>query len=206
LDKNNGGIYKINAETGEFDAILYFPKMTSKDESAIWYNSRVVCSPDNSIIYYLYDNQIIGRELETGKEKVLLENENFARFLDLSPKGEEILFGTIDNELGSAVLQSLELKSQAKENFIYTGRKGENIDIAKWSFEGKGVFFNISYESDGAGSAIFHINKNGDNPRKLWKSENQNSGLSINPAGGQIAFSTFKQEVECWMMSNYRIN
>ena len=124
--------------------------------------------------------------------------------MDLSPNGNEILFGTFDNESETSLLQSFNLTGEGEKNIIYRGQKGDVIDIAKWSFDGKGVLFSVSNERSGSGSSIWHIDKNGGSPQELWKSENPNSGLSINPAGGQIAFSTFSQELECWMMSNYR--
>jgi len=203
LEENNGGVYQIDVETCEFEPILLFPTTDNADVNKHWYQSRVVCSKDQSSIYYLYDNQISKRDISNGKETVIVKDMVLARFLDLSPDGKNILFGTLDEDNQTGRVLSMPVDG-GQVNEIFSSQKGNTIDYAKWSSDGESIFFNQSHDNGRKGSSVWNITSNGQNPQNIWQSKDMTSSLSINPDGSQIAISAFRHEVECWRMSNYR--
>ncbi len=73
---------------------------------------------------------------------------------------------------------------------------------ARWTPDGKYVLFN-KYDVDEKESSFWRISSEGGEPQKLWQSKTFSGDLSIHPDGKQIAFTTFKEEIEIWVMENF---
>jgi Tol biopolymer transport system component len=90
--QSGGGIYKIDAQTGE--ATLLIPKKEKESSGALWWP---VMSLDGKLVFYIHENMsdkyypVVVRDLETGKEKELLRNPPYDRnTIALSPDGQRL--------------------------------------------------------------------------------------------------------------------
>jgi Tol biopolymer transport system component len=207
----NGGIYKIDIESGEYQNVLLFPKFDQDKISTSWSDSRMECSKDMSCIYYLFGDQLIKRDLENGLETVLVNNSDMVRFLDLSPDGKHLLYGVNIPADKSCKLFNVPIEG-GQSNEIFSTSGNEVIDPARWSPDGKYIYFNKLERSGEKGLSIWAITRDGKNPQQIWYDSQQaqgtsyyagNYGLSIHPDGKEIAIYTFRSEVEFWRMSNY---
>jgi Tol biopolymer transport system component len=206
----NGGVYKIDLQTGNVNELVQFPPVQEPFHinffrDVWWTRSIADWSYDGNSVFYVNRGRIFMRELESGREKLLYQNNNLRKLLDLSPDGKRLVFGTENSDDGTWSILIMPVSGGEPWElckFSQESEESEGIGFITWAPDGQYVLFmkNINKVS-----ALWRISPEGGEPQKLklWQSENRYSGLSIHPDGQQIAFSTYEQDMEIWVMENF---
>ena len=199
----NGGLYKIDVQTGNVTELVQFPPVQEPSRINLfrdgWWTSIADWSHDGKDVFYVNRGRIFMRELESGREKQLYQNNNLRRLLDLSPDGKRLAFGTENSDDGtwSILIMPVSGGEPRELCMIY---ESEGIRFITWTPDGKYV---LIMEYTKKVSALWRISPEGGDPQKVWQSKKRNAGLSIHPDGQQIAFSTSEAEREIWVMENF---
>ncbi|MCK5764571.1 MAG: PD40 domain-containing protein [Bacteroidales bacterium] len=191
LEKNyRGGIYTIEVKSGKISEVITFSK-EEKGAGLEWSN-------DQKSIYYIKNNQLINRELASGQEKILLQDQKFSRSLDLSPDGKNLLFSA-EGQIYIIPISGGDPIPVVRVNT--TADAGVTMyNNAVWSPNKNYVFFTENMGTDG--SILWRISAKGKNPTEIWRSKDLISAISIHPKGQKIVLSTFDQETEIWRLDN----
>jgi len=196
----NGGVYKIDVQDGHVSELVLFPSDQISYMDDWWNNSVADWSKDGKAIFYLNRGIIRMRDLESGTEKQLYQNKDLVRLLDLSPDGERLVCGTMNEKEATTSLLMLPVSGgEPRELYNFQGYSGTRI-ILTWTPDGKYLLFPEKLKQ---GSVMWRISPNGGEPERLWQSDKEYSSLSIHPDGQQIVFSTFEQNIEIWTMENF---
>ncbi len=200
----NGGVYKIDVQTGNVTELVQFPPIQEPSHinffrDVWWTRSIADWSHDGKDVFYINRGRIFIRELESGREKQLYQNNNLRRLLDLSPDGKRLVFGTENSDDGTWSILIMPV-SGGEPRELYKFHESEGIRVITWTPDGKYVLFTKNTKKV---SALWRISPEGGEPQKLWQSDKRNSGLSIHPDGQQIAFSTGELDLEIWVMENF---
>ena len=196
----NGGVYKIDVQDGHVSELVKFPPVQDFLLDVWWTKSVADWSKDGKAIFYLNRGIINMLDLESGTEKQLYQNKNLVRLLDLSPDGERLVCGTMNEKEATTSLLMLPVSGgEPVELYNYQGFSGTRI-VLTWTPDGKYLLFP---EKLNQGSVMWRISPDGGEPERLWQSDKEYSSLSIHPDGQQIVFSTFEQAVEIWVMENF---
>jgi Tol biopolymer transport system component len=199
----NGGVYKINAQDGRVTELVQFLPIDSFMRDAWWTRSSADLSNDGKNIFYVNRGKIFIHELESGQEKQLYQNDSLRKYLDLSPDGKRLIFVTENSDNGTwSILIMPVIGGEPRElcKFHGSGEAQEGLRLITWTPDGKFVLFTENKKNS---SALWKISPEGGEPQKLWQSDKIISSLSIHPDGQQIAFSTYEQDLEIWVMENF---
>ena len=204
----NGGVYEIDVQDGHVTELVQFPPVQEPIHinffrDVWWTRSIADWSHDGKSVFYVNRGRIFMRELESGREKQLYQNNNLRRLLDLSPDGKRLVFGTENSDDGTWSILIMPVSGgEPRElyKFFQESEESEGIGFITWTPDGKYVLFT---ENTKKVSALWRISPEEGEPQKLWQSDKRNSGLSIHPDGQQIAFSTYEQDMEIWVMENF---
>jgi Tol biopolymer transport system component len=192
----NGGFYQIDVNDGLVTTLVELD-LNWRDSIAEW-------SADGKSIFYTNQGQLLKRDLESGQEKQLYKITNSTRILDLSPDGQRLVFGDYDPDEETLSILIMSIQEQKVRELIKLQRvRRSGAHAARWTPDGKYVVF-MKYDVDEKGSSFWRISSEGGEPQKLWQSKKSGDGdLSIHPDGKQIAFTTFKDEIDIWVMENF---
>ena len=200
----NGGVYKIDIQSGHVTELLQFPPVEEPSHDNFfrdvwWGHSIADWAHDGNGILYVNRGRIILRELESGREKELYRNNDLRKLLDLSPDGKRLVFGIENSDNGTWSIMIMPISGgEPRELLEFHGSKG--IDIISWTPDGEYVLYTEKLNKI---SALWRISPEGGEPLKIWQPNKIISGLSIHPEGQQIAFSTYEQDLEIWVMDNF---
>ena len=196
----NGGIYKIDVQGGHVSELVQFPPVQDFLLDVWWNNSGADWSNDGKAIFYLNRGIIHMRNLESGTEKQLYQNNHLLRLLNLSPDGDRLVCATMNEKEATSSLLMLPISGgEPIELCKSEGLRGPRR-VVTWTPDGKYLLFSEKLKQ---GSVMWRISPDGGEPEKLWQSDKEISSLSIHPDGQQIVFSTFEQVIEIWIMENF---
>ncbi len=204
-DKNySNALYTINTKTGEVSELLSYSEYREKEWEIGLKIAQLMAEGNNNQnnIYYLKNGQLISRELATGMEKTLLEDNNFNSTnysLELSPDKKNLLFYN-ENQLFVIPLTNPELIPIVKRVTINTITVENN---AVWTPAGSHVLY--AHNTDD-GSALWKVSAKGEHPKEVWKSKFPICSFSIHPDGDEIVITTLNQYAEIWKADNLLSN
>jgi len=191
----NGGVYLIDVKNGNATAIVEFPPVGDR----WWTGSIAVWSHDENSVFYINGGKLLKRDLKTGTERLLYEDEFLTRILALSPDGQKLVFGLDDrNQEISNLLIMPSSGGEAKELCRIQGL--DKIGGATWSADGRFILF---LERKDKGSSLSRISLEGGESQIVWEPNKDLMSFSIHPSGKQIAFSTILLESEVYVMENF---
>ena len=201
----NGGVYKIDVQDGHVTELVQFPPVQEPFHinflrDAWWTSSIADWSYDGKDVFYVNRGRIFMRELKSGREKQLYQNNNLRNLLDLSPDGKRLVFGTEDSDDGTWSILIMPVYGEEPRE-LCKFHESERIRVITWTPDGKYVLFTKNVNK--GEWALWRISPEGGDPQKVWQSDKRNSGLSVHPDGQQIAFSTSEQDLEIWVMENF---
>ncbi|NNF35109.1 MAG: hypothetical protein HKN68_13425, partial [Saprospiraceae bacterium] len=202
-EKNyTGGVYTINIQSEEVAEILSFSDYHGKDWEIGLLVAQMLAKGNNEqkSIYYLKNGQLISRELATGEEKMLLQNQSFNSHnytLDPSPGGKYLLFC---NEEQLYIISTTGRKQIPIAKAITTTSGPTVPNSAVWSSDGKYIFYTENKGEDA--SILWRVSPSGENPKEVWQSNVPISSLSIHPEGQKIVMTTLSQGAEIWKVDN----
>ena len=200
-DKNyTGGLYTIDVQTGSVNELLPFSDYQGKEWEIGLKVAQMLAygNLNQKSIYYIKNGQLLSRELATGQEKILIQNESFHSnnyTLDPLPGEKNLLFCNED------------------QIYVIPTTGGKQITIAKcitsnslvvensavWSTDGNYIFYTQNKDD---GSVLWRVTAEGKNPTEVWHSNAPISSLSIHPDGCKIVITTLNQESEIWKAEN----
>lgn len=193
--KGQYGIYRIDVQTG---AILSIVK--GKVNHAVW-------SSDGKKIFYVSENSILVRELETNEEKQLfmpVEKASPAN-LTISPDGKQLAFsfsGTVSEKslmvmpaAGGSPREILKLKDPES---IRSGWNGS----VEWIADGRQILFVKDLKN--ANNELWQIPVEGGKPQNLGIINNGIiADLRVHPDGKRVAFTCAKLGGDVWVIENF---
>ncbi|MCK4788920.1 MAG: PD40 domain-containing protein, partial [Desulfobacteraceae bacterium] len=195
----NGGVYKIDVQDGHVTELVQFPPVQDFLRDVWWETSIADWSHDGKAVFYVNRGKILMRELESSQEKQLYQNNNLARLLNLSPDGKRLVFGNNNEDEGTCSILIMPV-SGGEPRELCKFQASLVPWVVTWTPDGEYVLYTEKVKE---GCDLWRISPDGGDPQKLWQSDKRNSGLSIHPDGQQIAFSTYEQDEEIWVMENF---
>ena len=199
----NGGVYRINVKDGHVTELVKFPPVIDFMRDSWWTRSSADLSNDGKDVFYVNRGKIFMRELESGQEKQLYQNDNLRKSLDLSPDGKRLAFVTENIEEATwSILVMPVSGGEPRELYMFheSGDAQYQIRLISWTSDGESLLLTENKKNV---SSLWKISPEGGELQKLWQSDKTISSLSIHPDGQQIAFSTSEKIQEIWSMENF---
>lgn len=195
----NGGVYKIDVQSGQAIALVEFPPVEEWVRDSWWISSAAAWSHDENSIFYINRGKLRERDLKTGAEKILYEDEFLTKCLTLSPDGEKLAFVIDDRNKETGTLLIIPASGgEAKELCSFQGL--QKIRNVRWTADGKYLLF---VERKDKNDVLRRISPEGEESQIVWDTNKDLAGFSIHPSGNQIAFSTSLLEDEVYVMENF---
>ena len=203
-----GGIYKIDAQTGE--ATLLIPEKEKKSYGALW---SPVMSLDGKLLFYIHENRsdkyypVVVRDLKTGKEEEILRNPpHDNNILALSPDGQRLAL-LLREEENLRVLKVMSIKGGEPRELHRFEFKGRNIIDIDWSPDGRYIYFSKRKpDSEGAKWELWRVPAKGGKAENLGLAMPSLVPLSVHPDGERITFASLSGQTmppEIWVMENF---
>ena len=181
-----GGIYKIDAKTGQETEVLSFSRDSFKDLSLV-YNMAIEWSLDGKSIFYIKEN-IIKRNLETGNQETFYQAQNILKFLKRSPSDNKLVF--LD---GIKLMMANSDNGIVKE--IYSLKNDLKITNIVWSPDGSFIYIN-------SGTSLWRLPINGGEIQKIHQFKKGKVYVSFSPDGNKVAISEYEQKYDLRLMEN----
>jgi Tol biopolymer transport system component len=206
--QSGGGIYKIDAQTGE--ATLLIPKKEKESSGALW---SPVLSLDGKLLFYIHENMsdkyypVVVRDLETGKEEELFRNPpHDNNILALSPDGQRLAL-LLREEENLRVLKVMSIKGGEPVELHRFGFKRRNIIDIDWSPDGRYIYFSKQKpDSEGGEWVLWRVPAKGGEAENLGLTMPLLGHLSVHPDGERITFASRSGHTmlsEIWVMENF---
>jgi len=201
-DTNNnfGGLYQVDAESGQVTALVQGAFAPPRGFQGVW-------SRDGKAVFYLHEDMrqtytsMRFRNLENGQEQILHQTAPHWRHnnLALSPDGRFLAFGLSDGN-----------RTQAKVLLVIPAPGGEAREVLKlnheslsgvaWTRDGSHLLFSRA----GKGKPeLCRIPARGGEPRSLGLAANENARVSFHPDGRRIAYTAGETSTEVWVMEDF---
>jgi Tol biopolymer transport system component len=198
--QGRNGIFRIDAQTGEFANIVYGPGFAAQPQ---W-------SKDGAKIYYVHDG-VIERDLATSANRRLLPLAGRSQ-LALSPDGRFLaLVGLAFDSESSRLLQILPTDGGEPRELLRLAEAekwGAHRTVA-WTPDSRAV---IVIKNTRARNELWLAPVDGSTPRRLDIDADsftrdadggRDQGFSLSPDGRQIAFLSGKSAAEVWALENF---
>jgi Tol biopolymer transport system component len=198
------GIYTVDSQTGEVTLLVeerdggggikhWWPVMTH-DGKYLFYDFE-----DSSEEYYL----IRKREIETGKEKVILQHPPYDNNqMSISPDGKQLALILRDEE-NMRMVKVIPIEGGEPVELHRFELKGRNIVPLDWSPDGRYIYFpkRISEVWE-----LWRVSAAGGKAENLQLKMNRFTNLSIHPDGQRITFASSvgdEMQQKVWVMENF---
>ncbi len=207
----HGALYRVDVETGEATTLLDVPAATS----LWWAGISAVWSRDGeSIIYSVFDEgsemgRLVRRDLDSGREHELYRDPLLTtRMLAVSPDGRELVFGVRNSAEGSASwisnggrLLVMDL-SDGHVRELHDIREPGEVRSLQWTPDQSHVLFSRG-TGDGQ-TTLWRVPVSGGGAAQMWSLDKDQFGadLHFSPDGRRIAYTTYHQELDVWVMEN----
>lgn len=193
-------VYRIDVQTGEHTALV------RSDEQRI---RQAELSADGKTLAYRIRgsgnaNWLIVRDLETGREKELLQTgamgatilSPFSGGWALSPDGKHVALSVREGEVNKP-LKPLVLKIMSVASGEARIVAGASVGELAWTSNGRDLLFVKE------GTELWRVSAERGEPRKLWEWKQMLWGPRIHPDGQRLAFFSGGNVSEMWVMENF---
>jgi len=206
------GLYLVEVESGQTTQVLELsaePRLNPlEDLGGEW------SKDGTAIIYSHYDRnlgegRLVWLDLESREEKELFRDPKLAsQHFAVSPDGSRLVFALRGAEGGynRAIHQGgrlliMELDNGDIREFHQFPEQGRVWSL-QWTPDGKHVLYTLG-EDDG--DALWRVPVNGGAAERTWAFEENhfNAWANLSPDGRQVAYTTYHQEYEIWVMENF---
>jgi Tol biopolymer transport system component len=198
-----GAIYRVDVETGEATAVVRLGM-----EVANWWGgvSGIWSADGRSIIYAqshtnpwdstIEEGELRTRDLESGEERLLYRDPNIeAKLLARSPDGHWVAFGVADSSGARLLLAHL---TDGRVRELVTLGPPEPQAIA-WTPDGRHM---LVIRNRDKGSELLRVTVESGELERLGMVSERIVEFAIHPAGRRIAYATYVQEDQVWVMEN----
>ena len=197
-----GGVFMVDVKKRSVDPILllsdYEYNGPEDDSDPL---SWLEWAPDGKSFYFLFQkDRLMKYNLETGEDKIVYKYPDFMPYiLEVSPDGKNLLLGL--GYPGGEKSRLVTIPAEGgKEQTVCTAREARSISWARYSPDGKYVYFVELPE--GTRSVLWRVPAQGGDPEKLWSPGNRVEIYDISPDGNQVAFSTRERTTEVRVIDN----
>jgi Tol biopolymer transport system component len=198
------GIYRVNAQSGEFSSIV-------RTESPASLHGHEVSADGNIFIYERRDkpkqpSRILRRDLTTGQEKQLYAGkpESGPLSISLSPDGRWLAFINLDRKKALRVMPVS--GGEPKELLGFEEERSYFAPI-EWTADGKHILFpRLHSTKDKQQFALWRIAAEGGEPQELNLVMAPFQELSAHPDGQHLAFDSpgsAQKSATIWVMENF---
>jgi Tol biopolymer transport system component len=184
-ERGRGGLYRIDAQTGDVSPIVQSGGRTFPWDSA-W-------SPDGRTIYYEMGAGIMARDLGTGQERQI---RSHARRFALSPDGRFLAIPREDPATKAGVLEILALDTGQSRELLRVPDIGLLYHALCWSADGRFLFFS-------GGLDLWRVAIESGVSEKLGIAMEGLLQVRVHPDGRRIAFYASKFGAELWAMERF---
>lgn len=198
------GLYKVDAQTGE--VTLLISAKENESTGSFWSPEMAL---DGKSIYYIHEKEMDGyyrvleRDLETGKEKVLLNTPaNDNNMLALSPDGNRLAL-ILREEKDMRMLKVMPTKGGEPVELHRFELRGREIVSLDWSPDGRYIYFS---KPTPEGWELWRVPAQRGEAENLKLKMSRFIDLNIHPDGQQITFASYvgdKMLPEIWLMENF---
>jgi Tol biopolymer transport system component len=184
-EKGGGGLYRIDAQTGDVSPIVQSGGRRFPWESA-W-------SPDGRTIYYEMGAGIVARDLGTGRERVIHPD---ARHFAPSPDGRFLAIGREDPPDRSGVLEIVTLGTGQFRELLRVPTPAFFYKVLSWSADGRYLF----YSKHGT---LWRVAVENGRSEELAITMEGLLQVRAHPDGRRITFFAMKLGAELWAMERF---
>ena len=188
-ERGRGGLYRIDAQTGDVSPVLQSGGRRFPWESA-W-------SPDGRTIYYEMGAGIVARDLGTGQERQIRPD---ARHFALSPDGRFLAIPREDASTKSAVLEIVALDTGQSRELLRVPDIAVFYKVLCWSADGRFLFFR---NERGQKTELWRVGVENGESEKLGIAMEGLLEVRVHPDGRRIAFFAMKLGAELWAMERF---
>lgn len=192
-----GGIYIYDLMTDEIKDMILLPER-KPEHSLSWVECIADWSVDDSKIIFLDGSGLRLYNLINKMDSTLITNYELSSILDVSPKGDKVLFAIRSSENQAGKLMTYSLNTGEIREICESHNKGD-FQSAIWSPDASKIYFT---ENTKKGMGLWQMDLSDNSIQLLWESELQNFSLGLDKRGMQLAVSSFMQEFEIWRMQN----
>ncbi len=208
-----GGLYLADVESGQTTQVL---SLNPETKTSFWSDLGAQWSKDGSaIIYGLYDNtlgqgHLVWRDLASGEERELFRDPKLtSRQHALSPDGRRLVFALRSAAEGySSGIHSggrlliMDLDNGEVEELHQIPEQGRVWSL-QWAPDGNHVLYTRREETH---TSVWRVPVSGGPAEKTWTFDEDlyDAYISLSPDGRQVAYTTYHQENEVWVMENLR--
>jgi Tol biopolymer transport system component len=206
------GLYLVEVESGQTTQVL---KLNAETGSMPFDDLGGEWSKDGTaIIYSLYDTslregRLVWLDLESREERELfrdptLTSQQFA----VSPDGSRLVFALKSTAEGynraihsGGRLLFMDLDDGTVRELHHIAEQGRVWSL-QWTPDGKHVLYT---KGEDHGTAVWRVPVTGGTAERTWTFEEDhfNAYISLSPDGQQVAYTTYHQEFEVWLMENF---
>ncbi len=184
-ERGRGGLYRIDAQTGDVSPVVQSGGRRFPWESA-W-------SPDGRTVYYEMGAGIVARDLGTGQERQIRSD---ARHFALSPDGRFLAVPREDPPTKSAVLEIVALDTGQSRELLKVPDIAMFYKVLSWSADGRFLFFS----KDGG---LWRVAVENGVSEKLGITMGGLLQVRVHPDGRRIAFFAWEFGGELWAMERF---
>ncbi|MCJ7580868.1 MAG: tetratricopeptide repeat protein [Candidatus Aminicenantes bacterium] len=198
------GIYTVDVQTNDVSLII---QAESGDSYGTFWSPAF--TPDRKSLYYIHEKEtggvfrIMERDLQSGKEKVLLKTPpNDNNMLSLSPDGKQLAL-ILREEKNMRMLKVMPVEGGEPKELHRFELKGRNIVGLDWSPDGRYIYF---VKMVPEGYELWRISAEGGQAENLDLTTPGFISLNFHPDGQRITFASRvadKMFPEIWVMENF---
>jgi Tol biopolymer transport system component len=188
-ERSRGGLYRIDAQTGDVSPVVQSGGLRFPWESA-W-------SPDGRTIYYEMGAGIVARDLGTGQERQIRSD---ARHFALSPDGRFLAILREDPPNKFSALDIVALDTGQSRELLRVPDAVVFYKVLSWSADGRFLFFN---GVPGRTTELWRVAVENGVSEKLGIAMEGLLQVRVHPDGRRIAFFASQLGAELWAMEQF---
>jgi len=200
--KGVGGIYRIDAQTGETTPVVQIAQ--GSDNRLM----QVTCSGDGRSIYYVVrakNDRVLVHDLETGQEREIFKADAMVRGLALSSDGRQLaFFPTYPGTERARVIKIISSRGEpVREIGLDNVPLVEAFSTIAWTPDGRYLVAGTPATTLNQKSDVWRVPVEGGPFQKVGISMDGLDELRMNPDGKRIAFTAGEFKSEVWVLEHF---
>src|SRR5262249_9554139 len=201
--KGVGGIYRIDAQTGETTPVVQVAQ-----GDGTYLIQQVTWSRDGKSIYYVVrakNDRVLVHDLENGQEREIFNAEAMVRGLALSSDGRQLVFfPTYPGTERARVIKIISISGETvREIGLDNVPLVEAFSTIAWTPDGHYLVVGTPATTLNQKSEVWRVPVEGGPFQKVGISMDGLDELRMNPDGKRIAFTAGEFKSEVWVLEHF---